>query len=224
MTAVGPDGTLVAVDHTDGPVAVAIVSALRTARARVEVIGGRTGTASEAEATWSPVPVVDAYVHVGPWSRVGAGAPLAELADDAFAAAFDAPVRDVLWSLHAAHAHLARPGGRVVVVVPTAAMAGAPGFAATAAAAEAHRLLVKAVARQWGEDGIGLNVVAVDLAVLAPGTPDLPPVSLSPPALGSGAVGDLAALGRLVIWLVTRDASALTGATLSADGGLWMAP
>ena len=196
MSAVGLDGTLVAVDHADGPVAVAIVTALRAARARVEVIGGRAGTASEAEATWSPVPVVDAYVHVGPWSRVGAGAPLAELADDAFAAAFDAPVRDVLWSLHAAHAHLARPGGRVVVVVPTAAMAGAPGFAATAAAAEAHRLLVKAVARQWGEDGIGLNVVAVDLA----------------------------ALGRLVIWLVTRDASALTGATLTADGGIWMAP
>jgi len=80
------------------------------------------------------------------------------------------------------------------------------------------------VARQWGEDGISVNVVALDLAVLAPTTADLPPVSLSPPALGPGAVGDLAAVGRLVTWLASDGASALTGATLSADGGIWMAP
>jgi NAD(P)-dependent dehydrogenase (short-subunit alcohol dehydrogenase family) len=224
VTAVGLDGTLVAIDHADGPVAAAIVSALRGARAHVEVMGGGAGAPSEAEVTWSRVAIVDAYVHVGPWSRVGAGTPLAELADGDFAALFDAPVRDLLWSLHAAHAHLARPGGRVVVVVPTAAMAGAPGYSATAAAAEAHRLLAKSVARQWGADGIRVNVVAVDLAVLAPTTPGLPPVSLAPPALGSGAVGDLAALGRLVTWLAAGDASALTGVTLSADGGIWMAP
>ena len=149
---------------------------------------------------------------------------MGDLPDEGFAAAFETPVRRLLWSLRAAHAHLARPGGRVVVVVPTVAMAGAPGFAATAAAGEAHRQLAKSVARQWGEDGISVNVVALDLAVLAPTTADLPPVSLSPPALGPGAVGDLAAVGRLVTWLASDGASALTGATLSADGGIWMAP
>jgi 3-oxoacyl-[acyl-carrier protein] reductase len=224
VTSVRLDGKLAVTDHTDLPVAAALVAALRMAGARVEALGGGTGSAAEAASAWSGLAAVDAYIHAGTWSRIGAGVPLAELSDDGFAAAFDDPVRDLLWSLHAAHAHLTRPGGRVVVVVPTAGMAGAPGFAATAAAAEAQRVLVKAVARQWGEDGISLNVVAVDLAVLAPNTPDLPPVSLSPPALGSDAVADLAALGRLVTWLAADGASALTGATVSADGGTWMAP
>jgi 3-oxoacyl-[acyl-carrier protein] reductase len=224
VTAAGLDGKLAVTDHRDGPVAGAIVAALGSAGARVEGLDGGVRSAADAVSAWSRLTRVDAYVHVGTWSRIGAGAPLAELSDQGFAAAFDAPVQDLLWSLHAAHAHLTRPGGRVVVVVPTAGMAGAPGFAATAAAAEAQRVLAKAVARQWGEDGISLNVVAADLAALAPNTPDLPPVSLSPPALGTGAVADLAALGRLVAWLAADDASALTGATLIADGGTWMAP
>jgi NAD(P)-dependent dehydrogenase (short-subunit alcohol dehydrogenase family) len=217
-------GKLAVVDHTEGPVAAAIASALRGAGARVELLGDDAGAPAQAEAEWARFGTVDVYVHAGPWSRVGSAVPLGDLPDEGFAAAFETPVRCLLWSLRAAHAHLARPGGRVVVVVPTVAMAGAPGFAATAAAGEAHRQLAKSVARQWGEDGISVNVAALDLAVLAPTTPDLPPVSLSPPALGPGAVGDLAAVGRLVTWLVSDGASALTGATLSADGGIWMAP
>jgi len=217
-------GKVAVVDHTEGPVAAAIASALRGAGARVELLGDDAPAPAQAEAEWARFGAVDVYVHAGPWSRVETAVPLGDLPDEGFAAAFETPVRRLLWSLRAAHAHLARPGGRVVVVVPTVAMAGAPGFAATAAAGEAHRQLAKSVARQWGEDGISVNVVALDLAVLAPTTADLPPVSLSPPALGPGAVGDLAAVGRLVTWLASDGASALTGATLSADGGIWMAP
>jgi 3-oxoacyl-[acyl-carrier protein] reductase len=126
--------------------------------------------------------------------------------------------------LRAGYAHLAKPGGRVVVVVPTAAMAGAPGLAATAAAAEAQRQLAKSVARQWGSDGLAVNIVAADLAALAPAGVDLPAVSLSPPALGPDAVTDLAGIARLVSLVASGEAAALTGATLSADGGIWMAP
>jgi 3-oxoacyl-[acyl-carrier protein] reductase len=220
----GLHGKVAVLDHSDGPTAVAIGEGLRAAGADVVALAGDITTATDAEPAWSALANVDVYVHTGTWSGVPAPRPMVGLSDADFASAFEQPVLGLLWSLQAAHAHLARPGGRVVVLVPTAAMAGAPGLAATAAAAEAHRLLAKSAARQWGEEGIAVNVVAADIAALAAGHPDLPSVALSPPALGPGAVGDLTAIARVVTWLASADSSVLTGATLSADGGIWMAP
>jgi hypothetical protein len=37
-------------------------------------------------------------------------------------------------------------------------------------------------------------------------------------------VTDLAGIARLVSLVASGEAGALTGATLSADGGIWMAP
>jgi len=185
---------------------------------------GALGAHVEPLTRWEDHGEVDVYVHLGPWSQPPPVQPLVELRDEDFVAAFERPVLDLLWSLHAAWAHLRRPGARVVVVVPTIGMAGAPGLAALAAAAEAQRLLVKSAARQWGADGVVMNVIAPDLAALAPGAADLPSVSLSAPALGNGGVGDLAAVAQLVCAIALGDTTALTGATLSADGGTWMAP
>ena len=185
---------------------------------------GELGIRAEPLTGWDAVGVVDAYVHLGPWEAPPRPGPLVELDDHAFGEAFERPVLELLWSLRAAYAHLRRPGGRVVVVVPTIGMAGAPGLAASAAAAEAQRLLVKSAARQWGAEGITMNVVAADLAALAPGAPGLPSVSLSAPALGSAAVTDRAAVARVVAMLLEDGAAALTGVTVSADGGTWMAP
>jgi hypothetical protein len=50
-------------------------------------------------------------------------------------------------------------------------------------------------------------------------------VSLSVPALGGEAVTDRAAVARVVAMLVADEAAtALTGVTVTADGGVWMAP
>jgi 3-oxoacyl-[acyl-carrier protein] reductase len=213
-------GKLAVVQAAASPAGNAVCGALRNAGAVVEPLAPGHAPAT----SWQAFATVDVYVHCGPWADVGAPSPFAALEDAAFAAAFERPVLDLIASLRAGYTHLAKPGGRVVVVVPTAGMAGAPGLAATAAAAEAQRQLAKSVARQWGSEGLSVNVVAADLAALAPGIAGLPAVSLSPPALGTGAVADLGAIGRLVAVLASGEASALTGATLSADGGVWMAP
>ena len=217
-------GKTALVEGASTPVGAAVSRALTDAGAVVGALDIGPGTADGLVAGWEPHGIVDVYVHAGPWAGVPRGAPLVALDDEGFAAAFERPVLTLLWSLRAGYAHLAKPGGRVVVVVPTAAMAGAPGLAATAAAAEAQRQLAKSVARQWGSDGLAVNIVAADLAALAPGGADLPAVSLSPPALGPGAVTDLAGIARLVSLVASGEAAALTGATLSADGGIWMAP
>ncbi len=213
-------GKVALVQGAATPIGRAVCAALRDAGAAVEPMGSGGSPA----ASWAALPTVDVYVHCGPWDEVGAPCPFATLDDAAFAEAFERPVLELIASLRAGYAHLAKPGGRVVVIVPTAGMAGAPGLAATAAAAEAQRQLAKSVARQWGSDGLSVNVVAADLAAIAPGIAGLPAVSLSPPALGSPAVADLGAIGRLVAVVASGEASALTGATLSADGGVWMAP
>src|SRR5579864_3422743 len=205
--------TAAAVDHARSPLGAEVVT-------RLEQLGVRVQPVTD----WAIVGEVDAYVHLGPWSEPPRLRPLVDLDDPAFAEAFERPVLDLLWSLRDAFAHLRRPGGRVVVVVPTIGMAGAPGLAASAAAAEAQRVLVKAASRQWGADGITINVVAADLTALAPGAPHLPSVSLSVPALGAAAVTDLVAIARLVATLVAGETTALTGVTLTADGGTWMAP
>lgn len=84
------------------------------------------------------------------------------------------------------------------------------------------RLLAKSAARQWGAAGIRVNC-------LAPAPEHVPigvasaELALSPPALGSAGAPE-ADLGPIAAWLLSDDAHFLTGATLCADGGVWMAP
>lgn len=212
------------VEGASTPVGAAVSRALTDAGAVVAELDIGPGTAAGLVAGWEAHGIVDVYGHTGPWAGAPRSAPLVALDDEGFAAAFERPVLTLLWSLRAGYAHLVKPGGRVVVVVPTAAMAGAPGLAATAAAAEAQRQLAKSVARQWGSDGLVVNIVAADLTAFVPGGVDLPAVSLSPPALGPDAVTDLDGIARLVSLVASGEAAALTGATLCADGGVWMAP
>jgi len=89
-------------------------------------------------------------------------------------------------------------------------------------AVEGVRLLAKSAARQWGPDGIRVNC-------LAPAPEHVPigvgsgVLALSPPALGGA--GDVERdLGPIVAWLLSDDAHFVTGITLCADGGVWMAP
>jgi NAD(P)-dependent dehydrogenase (short-subunit alcohol dehydrogenase family) len=201
------------VDQVASPLGPHVVARLQELGARVDPF-----------TSWGEHGTVEAYVHLGPWSEPPPLGPLVEFDDASFAASFERPFSALLWSLHDAYAHLRRPGARVVVVVPTIGMAGAPGLAAFAAAAEAQRVMVKSAARQWGAEGIVMNIVAADLTALAPGVGDLPSVSLSPPALGTARVGDLEAVARVVADLAVDGATVLTGTTLSADGGIWMAP
>lgn len=130
-------------------------------------------------------------------------------------------MRSTLWLFQAAHPHLAGNDGRVVVVVPTLAMAGAAELAPWAATAEAQRLFVKSAARQWGADGITVNCVAPDGTVLGLDPSAAGEMALSAPALGS--TGDPEAdLGPIVAFLCSPASHFLTGATLSVDGGSWL--
>jgi 3-oxoacyl-[acyl-carrier protein] reductase len=153
---------------------------------------------------------------------------IADLAADEWVRLGQQPLRDFFQWCQAVSGLLGPGGGRparVIVLVPSMALAGSPGQVAWTTAAEGQRSLAKALARAWGTRGITVNTVAVPVAVLtghgadesAPlDRPGLQPLSL--PALPTLRNEVAAVLASLLepAW------AAVTGATLAVDGGQWM--
>jgi Dehydrogenases with different specificities (related to short-chain alcohol dehydrogenases) len=88
---------------------------------------------------------------------------------------------------------------------------------------EAIRALTRAAACEWGVDGIRVNAVAPH--ALSPGLKGW--VDANPQEAAAffrtiplGRVGDCEQdIGRAIVFLASRDAAYLTGATLPLDGG-----
>ncbi|MBC8364338.1 MAG: SDR family oxidoreductase [Actinobacteria bacterium] len=181
------------------------------------VVRADAGTAVDAAA--DALGALDLVVHV--LGSPGHPTPLVDLSTDEWVAACEEPMVGALHLLQACRPHLG-PGSRVVHVVPTSAMGGAPGFAATATAAEGIRALNKSAARQWGADGITATVVAAAPELLIGPAANSAGGALTGPALGrTGGAEDLAGI---IDTLASPDAAFTTGSTIVADGGTWMAP
>lgn len=159
------------------------------------------------------------------WARVPPGvgqAPaLAEMDQEAWAAAAEAPITEFVHLLQGASKQLSG-GGRVVLLVPSAVLSGAAGLVAWTAAAEAQRSLLRVAARCWGGRGISLACVAVPAHLLCGAQaplerPGLPAPSLPhPPTLEGDVARVIGELGTM--------ADVLTGVTVAVDGGVWMTP
>ncbi|HEX4775709.1 MAG TPA: SDR family oxidoreductase, partial [Acidimicrobiia bacterium] len=87
---------------------------------------------------------------------------------------------------------------------------------------EGQRLLAKSAARQWGRYGITVNCVAPAPDLVVAGTA-AGAVSLAAPALG-GPGDPRDDLGPVVTFLASDAGHFVTGVTVCADGGVWMAP
>jgi 3-oxoacyl-[acyl-carrier protein] reductase len=135
-------------------------------------------------------------------------------------------VDETMWrtlnALQRARSTLARNGGRIVVVVPTIGMAGAAGLVAYTTAVEGIRAMVKSAARQWASQGVGVNLVAVPLAMF---TDD------AAAAVGHLTVAAVAhdptlihTVAESVKFLLRQDMKHLAGETIVADGGSLMLP
>jgi 3-oxoacyl-[acyl-carrier protein] reductase len=205
------DGRTIAVTGAGSDLADGIARALASAGARVipEVDVGADG-------------VVHAAMPVIAYERV----PFHEVDDARWDAVWEQTMRDAIAVLQAGYRAMrgrdGGGGGAFVMITPVVGMSGAAELGPYSAAVEGVRLLAKSAARQWGADGIRVNC-------LAPAPEHVPigigsdALALSPPALGGP--GDVEAdLGPIVAWLLSDDAHFVTGVTLCADGGVWMAP
>lgn len=165
----------------------------------------------------------------------GASVAVHELDDAQIESLFEKPMRAVIQSCQEAFHSGSR---RIVVVVPTTAMSGGANHAATAALAEAARILVKSAARQWGPNRVMVNAVAVEPRWFGIDPSIAGPVSIAAPALldteslerlrydNSSHLGpeDLDVLDPVpvVTWLCSESAGSTTGQTFVCDGGQWM--
>jgi 2-hydroxycyclohexanecarboxyl-CoA dehydrogenase len=129
-----------------------------------------------------------------------------------------------LYAMQACHPHMkARGGGSIVNFGSSVALNGDTGFAAYIMAKEAIRGLSRIAAKEWGPDGIRVNVICP--AAMSPSAEAF--VERNPErfqrvlrAIPAGRFGDpLTDIGRAVAGLVSDDFSYLTGATLMLDGG-----
>lgn len=146
----------------------------------------------------------------------------ADVDDARFEAIWEVTLRTTLFVLQAGFPHLRGRGGRVLFVTPTVSMSGAARLTPYTAAVEAQRVLLKATARQWGPDGITLNCLAPAPEQVTIGVGSTT-VSLAPAALG-GPGDPEHDLGPIAVFLASDAGHFVTGATIGADGGIWMSP
>ena len=184
--------------------------------------GTGTGISTGIGAGVSLIGRPDLVVHVPPVPA--SPVPLVDQTTQRWVEACEAPMAEAFAVAQACRPHLS-DRARLVWVVPTVAMGGAAGFVGSAAASEGIRALAKSAARQWGPEGLTTAVLAVapELAFPSDAGAGARIPATAGPALGrpGDAFGDIAPLLDL---LADPAARFMTGATLVADGGVWMAP
>ena len=184
--------------------------------------GIEAGTGTGIGAGVSLIGRPDLVVHVPPVPA--SPVPLVDQTTQQWVEACEAPMAEAFAVARACRPHLS-DRARLVWVVPTVAMGGAAGFVGSAAASEGIRALAKSAARQWGPEGLTTAVLAVapELAFPSDTGAGARTSATAGPALGrpGDAFGDIAPLLDL---LADPAARFMTGATLVADGGVWMAP
>jgi 3-oxoacyl-[acyl-carrier protein] reductase len=123
----------------------------------------------------------------------------------------------------AAHPHLRASRGALLVLTSEAGFEGKARLPVYAAAKAAQRGLVRALAREWGADGIRVNCLAPLAASPAMERAFALDPAMSARVLGRnplGALGDpVADVGAAARFLLSPDARYVTGHTLMADGG-----
>lgn len=127
------------------------------------------------------------------------------------------PMWETLVALQAAYRSSAR---RIVLILPTIGVVGAPGAVDYTTAIEGIRAMAKSAARQWASERIGVNIVA------APA--DLFSRDVDTSHLSAAAVPDDGALIHSVVetarFLLRDDLPHVTGETVIVDGGSVMLP
>ncbi len=152
-------------------------------------------------------------------------APVADVSEDDVDVFYRSGVKGTLWAMQAVYPHMRAQGwGRIVNFASSMGITGGSGFAAYNASKEAIRAITRTAAREWGADGIVVNVIAPAAAThhgeagkQSEGyrifIENCPMKRQGDPELDIGPIA----------WFLCSDACRyLTGHTFMADGGAFM--
>ncbi len=153
-------------------------------------------------------------------------AAMADLAAADWTAIACEPLRSLMNLLRSIGPHIKGRGVAVVLVGPSLSLVGCPQLVALTTLLEGQRGLMKSVARQWGDQGVSLNWIAVAPRALSPVFEEAP-LAAKPDAV-SVALGrpldPRTEIAPIIGFLGSPAGRAMTGATLTLDGGEWMVP
>lgn len=162
---------------------------------------------------------LDILVNCAQWLAMPV--PFIEQDQEHFANMIDSGLYGTVNFMQAAYPALKRQGGSVINMASGAGTGGNFGQAAYGATKEAIRGLTRTVAKEWGTDGIRINIICP--AAVSPSMnswfkdkPDELAATLKLNALGRFAEGT--DIGSLAVFLASPDCF-LTGQTLHCDGG-----
>ena len=166
---------------------------------------------------------LDILVNNAAWTPTP-GKLLVEFDDATFARVLDTNLWATFWCMQAAHPHLLISGhGSIVNFASGSGTRGNETQGAYAAAKEGIRGLSRVASREWGPDGIRVNIVCP--FANSPGMIDW--AALDPEGHRAAIeqiplrrVGDCRDdVGKTVVFLASDDAAYITGQTMWVDGG-----
>jgi NAD(P)-dependent dehydrogenase (short-subunit alcohol dehydrogenase family) len=152
--------------------------------------------------------------------------PLVEHTDEIVDLCFSTGFRGTLYFMQACYPHLKERTGKIVNFASAAGLEGQQGMAAYGASKEAIRALSKTAAREWGPDGINVNIVCP--LAKSPGVVKL--LEIAPEMERRMTKGNpIARIGDceediapVVVFLAGDESRYVTGQTLCADGGAFL--
>jgi len=185
-------------------------------------VSDRTSVEAAVAAVTAAFGGVDVLVNNA--QRAPAGpTPLLDHTDEVVELCFASGFRGTLLFMQACHPHLKQRGGRIINFASAAGLEGLAGMGAYGASKEAIRALSKTAAREWGPDGINVNIICP--LAKSPGVVKL--LELAPEmeqrmTAGNpiGRIGECEEdIAPVAVFLASEDSRYLTGQTLCADGG-----
>lgn len=224
--ALAREGAAVAILEIDPETATAAAAEIEKLGARAVAIPCDVCTRGACEAavarTVNVLGAIDVLVNNATQTRPDVS--LLDHKDEEMTMAWHVNVMATFWLMQACHPHLlGRGGGSIINFGSSAGTSGMIGFAAYAAAKEGVRALTRVAAREWGPDGIRVNVVCPFAS-----SPGVEGWAKADPARFAAVlkgvplrrVGDCESdVGRVVAFLASDDARYITAQTLMVDGG-----